>query len=206
MTTTFHALSRRKQRLYAVACCRRIWHLLPDERCRDAVVVAEQFADGLTTTKAIQQARSLAQRTATSVTEQVAKDAAWAVVWATSPASRMRYLAQTAGEAAARAAAGVAEKRARATALETERDRQQLLLHDLRPPDAFTFDGSWRTPAIVGLVEAIYDDRAFHPLPMVADALEEAGCPDANILGHCRQEGAVHVRGCWVIDLLTGRS
>ena len=204
MTTTFHALSRRKQRLYAVACCRRIWHLLPDERCRDAVVVAEQFADGLATTKAIQQARSSAQRTASTVTEQVAKDAAWAVVWATSPASRIRYLAQTAGEAAARAAAGVADRPARAAALETEKDSQQLLLHDLWPPDSFAFNASWRTPAVVGLVEAIYEGRAFDRLPMVADALENAGCHDASILGHCRHPG-LHVRGCWLIDLLTAK-
>jgi hypothetical protein len=204
VTTTFHTLSRRKQRLYAVACCRRIWHLLPDERCRDAVVVAEQFADGLATTKAIQQARSSAQRTATTVTEQVAKDAAWAVVWATSPAARMRYLAQTVGEAAARAAAGVAGKRARAAALENERDSQQLLLHDLRPPATLAFDPSWRTPTVVGLVEAIYEDRAFDSLPMVADALENAECHDATVLGHCRHPGP-HVRGCWLIDLLTAK-
>lgn len=204
MATIFRTLSRRKQRLYAVACCRRIWHLLPDECCRNAVVVAEQFADGLATTKAIQQAQSSALRTATTVTEPVAIDAAWAAVWSAAPASRMRNLTQAAGEAAARAAAGVMDRRLRAATLEAERDGQQLLLHDLRPPDAISLDASWRTPAVVGLVEAIYEHREFERLSMVVDALENAGCRDAAIIGHCRHPGP-HIRGCWLVDFLTGR-
>jgi hypothetical protein len=54
------------------------------------------------------------------------------------------------------------------------------------------------------LAQAIYDERAFEHLPVLADALEEAGCTDAAILGHCRQPGP-HARGCWVVDLLVGR-
>src|ERR1700722_10956052 len=145
---TFHALSRRKQRLHAVACCRRIWHLLPDERCRCAVEIAEQFADGLVSAKAIQQARSAAQETATTIKGGPAKDAAWAVVWTTSPASRMRYLAQSVGDAAARAAAGTGEKRGRPAARETEKDVQQQLMHDMQPPASMVFDPSWRTATV----------------------------------------------------------
>ena len=51
----------------------------------------------------------------------------------------------------------------------------------------------------------IYDDRAFHDLPILADALEDAGCADAAILDHCRGPGP-HVRGCWAVDLLLGKS
>ena len=65
---------------------------------------------------------------------------------------------------------------------------------------------AWNDGTVVKLAQAIYDDRAFDRLPILADALEDAGCQDADILGHCRQQGAVHVRGCWVVDLLTGRS
>jgi hypothetical protein len=54
------------------------------------------------------------------------------------------------------------------------------------------------------LAAAIYDDTAFDRLPILADALEEAGCHDAEILAHCRGPGP-HVRGCWVIDLLIGK-
>jgi hypothetical protein len=55
------------------------------------------------------------------------------------------------------------------------------------------------------MAQAIYDERAFDRMPILADALEEAGCPDQDFLGHC-QSGGEHVRGCWVIDLLLGKS
>jgi hypothetical protein len=55
------------------------------------------------------------------------------------------------------------------------------------------------------LAAAIYDERAFDRLPILADALEDAGRTDADILGHCRS-GREHVRGCWVVDLLLGKA
>lgn len=54
------------------------------------------------------------------------------------------------------------------------------------------------------LAELIYADRAFDRLPLLADALEEVGCDNADILAHCRGPGP-HVRGCWVVDLLLGK-
>jgi hypothetical protein len=54
------------------------------------------------------------------------------------------------------------------------------------------------------LAEATYENRRWEDLPVLADALEEAGCDDADILGHCRGPGP-HTRGCWVIDCLLGR-
>jgi hypothetical protein len=54
------------------------------------------------------------------------------------------------------------------------------------------------------IARSVYDKRAIDRLPFLADALEDAGCTDANILDHCRNGGG-HVRGCWVVDLLLGR-
>jgi len=54
---------------------------------------------------------------------------------------------------------------------------------------------------VIKLAQAIYDDRAFDRLPILADALEEAGCTNIDILEHCRVPGP-HVCGCWVVDLL----
>jgi hypothetical protein len=63
---------------------------------------------------------------------------------------------------------------------------------------------AWNDGTVVKLAQAIYDDRTFDHLPILADALEEAGCDNADILNHCRKPG-VHVRGCWVVDLILGK-
>jgi hypothetical protein len=63
---------------------------------------------------------------------------------------------------------------------------------------------SWRASPVLDLARSIYDERAFDRLPILADALEDAGCTNADILGHCRG-GGDHVRGCWVVDLVLGK-
>ncbi len=61
----------------------------------------------------------------------------------------------------------------------------------------------WHGRTILRIAQGIYDDRLFDQLPILGDALEEAGCTNADILTHCRQ-GGEHVRGCWVLDRLLG--
>jgi hypothetical protein len=63
---------------------------------------------------------------------------------------------------------------------------------------------AWLTSTVVALAEAIHEDRGFDLLPILADALQEAGCENADILNHCRQPEE-HLHGCGVVDLLTGR-
>src|SRR5262249_45247069 len=105
-------------------------------------------------------------------------------------------------EVAAVAAAGDAE----GPAWEAERRAQARLLHELfgNPFRPVAADRSWLTSDVVGLARAIYDDRAFDRLPSLADALQDAGCDQADVLAHCRG-GGPHVRGCWVVDLLLGK-
>jgi hypothetical protein len=62
----------------------------------------------------------------------------------------------------------------------------------------------WRTAPVVGIAESVYAERAFDRLPILADALEDAGCTDAEILTHCRAHSE-HARGCWVVDMLLGK-
>jgi hypothetical protein len=64
---------------------------------------------------------------------------------------------------------------------------------------------SWRTPLADGLATSIHADQAFDRLPILADALEDAGCDNADLLGHLRGPGP-HVRGCWALDLLLGKA
>ncbi len=87
-----------------------------------------------------------------------------------------------------------------------ERAAQTALLRDIFgdpfPPPAF--DPAWRTLDVSTLAESIYAERAFERMPILVDALEEAGCNDPAIVGHCRGPGP-HVRGCWVLDLVLGK-
>jgi hypothetical protein len=64
---------------------------------------------------------------------------------------------------------------------------------------------TWNDATIHKLAHSIYADRAFDRLPILADALEDAGCDNADILAHCRGPGP-HVRGCWVVDLILGKT
>jgi hypothetical protein len=65
-------------------------------------------------------------------------------------------------------------------------------------------DPTWLTTNVVALAQAIYDERAFERMPILADALEDAGCTNDVVLAHCRGPGP-HARGCWVVDLLLGK-
>jgi len=66
------------------------------------------------------------------------------------------------------------------------------------------FDPRWLTPTALTLAHGMYESRDFTPMPVLADALEEAGCEDAGVLTHCRGDGP-HARGCWVVDLILGK-
>jgi len=77
------------------------------------------------------------------------------------------------------------------------------LLRDIvgNPSRPITLDPSWRTSTVAALAQAIYEERTFERLPILADALEDSGCADQEILTHCRGP-RLHIRGCWVVDLL----
>jgi hypothetical protein len=68
-----------------------------------------------------------------------------------------------------------------------------------------TFDPAWRSTTAIGLAESMYTARDFAAMPILADALEEAGCDHPDVLAHCRGPGP-HVRGCWLVDLVLGKS
>jgi hypothetical protein len=65
---------------------------------------------------------------------------------------------------------------------------------------------AWQSATIPKLAQVIHDERRWEDMPILADALEEAGCDNEEILGHLRRQGQVHVPGCWVIDLLLNKN
>ena len=90
-----------------------------------------------------------------------------------------------------------------------ERKAQAALLRDIlgnpfRPTAIDPGVLSWSDGTVAHLARSIYDERAFDRMPILADALEGAGCDNADILAHCRAPGE-HVRGCWVVDLVLGK-
>jgi hypothetical protein len=72
------------------------------------------------------------------------------------------------------------------------------------PFSPVALDPRWLTSSVVDLATAIYDERAFDRIPILADALMDAGCDNNDIIAHCRGDGP-HVRGCWVVDLILGK-
>ncbi|MBP3953753.1 hypothetical protein J8F10_00360 [Gemmata sp. G18] len=66
------------------------------------------------------------------------------------------------------------------------------------------FSPSWRTSTAIAIASQMYESRDFSAMPILADALQDAGCDNANVLDHCRSPGP-HVRGCWVVDLVLGK-
>ncbi|WP_232069866.1 hypothetical protein [Gemmata massiliana] len=87
-----------------------------------------------------------------------------------------------------------------------EQEIQCDLLRDIfgNPFRPVAFSASWRTDAVVSLARQMYESRDFGAMPILADALQDAGCDNDDILNHCRAPGE-HVRGCWVVDLVLGK-
>jgi hypothetical protein len=81
----------------------------------------------------------------------------------------------------------------------------RALLDDVLPPHNKEFNSSWRTPDVLELAQHVYDNRDTSVIPVLGDALEEAGCDWPELLDHCRAH-LRHARGCWVVDAVLGKS
>ena len=202
--------SERKLRLFGVACCRRIWHLITDELSRSAVQEAERYADGstsnmaelktifsrsLTTSWIMLAPAELAIALAIEGTMRIERIAAWKPVLDKGPWRPV--LASSDIESAAIAAHAV-EMSVRIAHCALARE---IFGNPFRP---VAVAPARLTPKTVRLAQDIYDDRAFERLPSLANVLEEGGCHDAEVLDHCRGPGP-HVRGCWVVDAILGK-
>jgi hypothetical protein len=191
-------LRSRQFRLFACACCRRVWDQL-DGPSRRAVEVAERFADGRATAKELAEARPPLVPLMPSWRE--------AAHLACAPTAQIIHCARLAAGCVANAELlGHADWRDRVA---FSYRAINGLLRDIagNPFRRPALSPAWlhaQDGAAVKLAEAIYEGRAFDRLPILGDALEDAGCTDEDMLGHCRG-GGEHVRGCWVVDLVLGR-
>jgi hypothetical protein len=219
--------SSRKMRLFTVACCKRIWPLLPDARSRKAVEVAAEFADGLLSINDLHEASRNAALVATDPACAFAPpdsplhaiEHARIAVSMTSadPINNMFTLAGHVARYCSNCAAYLRLEKGRADELGRCETNKRLevkvhlwLLRDLFGPLPFrpvTLPISvitWNDRIVPKIATGIYAERAFGRLPILHDALLDAGCDDEELLSHCRYpEG--HVRGCWALDLLLGK-
>jgi hypothetical protein len=195
----------RKGRLFAVACCHRISHLLSDPRSRAAVGMAAQYADGLVSGGQLQAAHDAARAAhadAFKLKGKVGASAEWAAQFV---ASADAWFAASRASSFAYVAAGDPviepgpEKSIQAWLLRCVFG--QLPFHPLTVESSWL---AWNDGGVAKLGQTIYDERAFNRMPELADAFEAAGCKDEAILDHCRGPGP-HVRGCWVVDLLLAK-
>lgn len=94
------------------------------------------------------------------------------------------------------------------TAMEMRSASQAAVLREIvtLEPRVDQFPQSWRTETVLGLAAAIDLEQAWDRMPILADALEDAGCDELTVLNHCRDLGVPHRRGCWVLDWVLGRS
>ena len=201
----FTALAFRRLRLFGVACCRSVEHIIEDPRLRQAIDRAELYADARLKPSTLAQWRRVAGKrwVATRNLQPIPPDApiSLAVEDACRPDTDGHLTWSWARLA----------QRAELLSIGTPAEIEQRSLTALRdifgnPFRPVAFDPRWRSESAVALARTAYDTRNFALLPILADALEEAGCDHADILSHCRDQKAVHARGCWVVDLVLSKS
>ncbi len=212
----------RQMRLFAVACCRRLGPLLTDPRSRAGLEIAERFADNHAGLAELSRAASEAYDANQAVRVQTPLEvsrrgfpghyATLAVWWSLKSLGSQAYFAcgcvqqalawQAYPDAGARAERQVAER--------AEAEVQAVLFRDVignpfRPLPVIEESWlTWNEATVRRMAEAIYRERGFGDLPVLADALAEAGCTAEDLLEHLRSP-ELHTRGCWILDLLLAK-
>jgi hypothetical protein len=199
----------RQLRLFACACARRVWGRL-DGTARDAIATAERVADGQASASDLGAIYHAALEAWRDVGHAWAGIVATGLAVANEEPSKAALYASTAAPDVNAPSGTPARKKAMAA----ERQVLLALFHDVigNPFRPVVVCADWRTPTLDSLAQAGYAERdrssgQLDPirLAILADALEDAGCTDAAILAHLRSPGP-HMRGCWALDLVLGRS
>jgi hypothetical protein len=204
--------SPRKLRLFLVKCAQRVLPSDPDNDMVQALGTAERFADGAASKAELTRARSALK---TNHTARCAQNGVLYLdhirsvpAWHAARDQMTRAGTEGSGCCAWSTVREPSENGSWFTLRSPtpELAEQATILRDIfgNPFRPVTFDPRWRTSDVVSLAQAIYDDKAFERMPILADALMDAGCEEEQIIGHCRGEGP-HVRGCWVVDLVLAK-
>ena len=224
----------RRFRLFACLCCRRVWNSIPEPCNHAAVVAVEELLEGrMSPDEAWAAFVASSAVEYTEAGHRRSEPGYWIVKYLgrgfykmTAGASALLIAANV--TCMADVAYGVEAMRAFhgcyyagngafltpfrwplpiPAVAQTELAYQTALLRDIfgNPFRPVTFSLEWRTDTAVAIARGMYESRDFGAMPILADALQDAGCDSDNILNHCRDNGP-HVRGCWVVDLVLGKA
>lgn len=207
--------SPRKLRLFIVGCCRLVWRHMKDDRLREAVRRAEAFAESGIPYSALEKTRerlyALYVNYLGNGKQTAIRHDCWAaclgdaymatlhVVGAPEPVpylNQAKILRDIFGNLfkplSARHPSGLVV----ANHTPVEGSVETVLTPEML---------AWNDGTLGKLAHKMYQSRKFKGMPVLADALEEAGCTNEEVLNHCRKE-KYHTRGCWVCDLILGKS
>lgn len=225
--------AQRKLRLITCASVRSLWSQLPDDVCRVAVQTGELFADALTAESELNSVGQHLARTRIQLDDRYSETSGVALAQAPPKVRAEFVRAVDGISISAVCVTGLLtfsqlsgvcrEVPPLSLPLDDYMNGYSVVLGEYRfesdevsdflPPlirDILGYpfapvklEKKWRTDTAKALADAMTAEGKFDRLPVLADALEEAGCDDADILSHCRGSGP-HVRGCWVVDLIRG--
>jgi hypothetical protein len=193
-TYSTRPMCERKLRLFAVSCCRNVWDHF-NKTLQRVIETGEDYADGRVTEEVAAEASDVALSEGGGDIDRL-DELSSAALYTAHPGVEPDDILGMARD-------GVAYH---TRLVERDYDTQAYLVRDIfgNPFRPVTIDPTWLTSTVVALAQSIYQERAFDRLPILADALEDAGCTSQDILNHLRG-GGDHCRGCWVVDLLLGK-
>ncbi len=190
----------RKLRLFAVAVCRRIARGLLIRAAWECLEVAEGLAEGTASADEVGRVREQLDGYLMSDTSYQPSEYA-----ASAPRNCLLQNAREAVRYAVPCAWYTSQNppRDKVWAADAAARLRDIFGNPFRP---VAFYPVWRSDTAVSLAKGVYESRDFSAMPILADALQDAGCGSDDILAHCRDEKGTHVRGCWVVDLVLGKA
>jgi hypothetical protein len=217
-------VSARKLRLFACACCRQAWNEFVPPLVVAVVELAEAFADNQIGESVLARVQSTMTRHADAATRSAGHGLtsygypalicrAAAAVATPNPRDAAHRTGLLAAHAVNDSAPwgfylGDLQRGLHGREFDAELAEQAELARDIfgNPFRPVEVDPAWLTSDVLALARGVYEDRAFDRMPILADALQDAGCDNGDVLIHCRDASAIHARGCWVVDLLLSKS
>ncbi len=197
--STRGAANQRRLRLLLCACTRLVWADLPDDQCRKAVEAAERVADGDGSVATLARRWNSLERLGRDLFTRWHQPGGAGLKAAWEAADLCKFVCIE-PVSACNVHTGLPDGLHLPATLAVIRD----LFPDPAAPPA-RVPKRWRTATVIALAQGCYDARDFSRLPVLADALEDAGCDSEPLLAHLRGPGP-HVRGCWAVDAVLGKS